>query len=87
MTEHEALTLWLGAFRYYCGRRTYAVSDFCNLLLLKWATLPAETRNLIRRDLAEEIQRDDEARERGGYKPLGDDCDRDEWMRVWARIK
>lgn len=29
MNDNETETLWLAAFRYYAGRRTYAVSDFC----------------------------------------------------------
>lgn len=32
MTPDKTTTLWLGAFRYYCGRMTYAVSDFCEML-------------------------------------------------------
>ena len=84
MTDLELLTLWLGAFRYYCGRRSYAVSDFCDLLVRRWPTLPKATQDLIRRDLEEEIQRDADG---NGFKNLGDDCDRDEWMRVWSHIK
>lgn len=33
MVEYDQATLWIGAFRYYCGRKTYAVQEFCNLLI------------------------------------------------------
>lgn len=88
MNEYQMTTLWLGAFRYYVGRMTYAVSDFCDLLIATWPTLPERTRSLIQRDLAEAFQRDDEMRtdERCGaaYYPLGSDCDRQQWLRVRA---
>lgn len=32
MNDYDLTTLRLGAFRYYMGRRTYAVSDLCDLL-------------------------------------------------------
>lgn len=80
MTEEQQLTLWLGAFRYYCGRTSYAVSDFCGLLIWQWPTLPKRARDLIQRDLEEEFERDDRARAEGReYKPLGLDCDREQW--------
>lgn len=83
MTEQWQTTLWLGAFRYYCGRMTYAVGDFCDLLIAEWGELPEATRALIRRDLSEEFGRDDAARERGAeHLPLGADCDRAQWERV-----
>jgi hypothetical protein len=85
MTEDQQTTLWLGSFRYYVGRMSYAVSDFCSLLIANWETLPERTRNLIKRDLEEAFKRDDEAREDGReYLPLGHDCDRAQWMRVRA---
>lgn len=40
MSSNEMTTLWLGSFRYYLGRQTYAVDDFCNLLISNWSTLP-----------------------------------------------
>lgn len=91
MEEFQMTILWVGAFRYHLGRMTYAVSDFCNLLIETWPTLPEHTRNLIRRDLEEEFKRDNEARTEGWpYRPLGDDCDRREWARVralWVETK
>lgn len=85
MTPDQTTTLWLGAFRYYCGRQTYAVGNFCDLLREAWPTLPESTRFLIRRDLETEFAHDDRAREGAeAYKPLGDDCDRQEWEKVRA---
>lgn len=85
MSEYQTTTLWLGAFRYYVGRMTYAVSDFCDLLIAAWPTLPERTRSLIQRDLDEEFKRDDEVRGTGAMcMPLGHDCDRQQWERVRA---
>lgn len=82
MTDQE-ITLWLGATRYYLGRRTYAVSSFCDMLILNWPSFAEQTKNLLIRDVEEEFERDDRARlEARDYKPLGDNCDRESWERV-----
>ena len=79
----DELTLWSGACRYYLGRRTYAVANFCDLLKRKWPKLEGHTQRIIQRDVEEEFDLDDKARAAGGtYKPLGDDCDRAEWEHV-----
>ena len=44
MNPDQQTTLWLGSFRYYLGRRTYAVSDFCELLIQEWTTLDERTK-------------------------------------------
>ena len=84
MNDTEKLTLWLGAFRFYCGRMTYAVSDFCDLLRKEWPNLPEHTRSLIRAELEETFVRDDKFRPHDHYAPLGADCDRKEWEKVRA---
>lgn len=84
MTSDENLTLWLGAFRYYLGRMTYAVGDFCDLLRREWPNLPEHTRNLICTELEREFAKDDEARKHDRFRPLGHDCDRAEWAKVRA---
>lgn len=88
--DADALTLWLGATRYYLGRMTYAVSNYCELLRREWPNLPERTRNLIQRDVEEEFVRDDNDRAEGRqYKALGHDCDRKEWEKVrmlWQEI-
>lgn len=83
MTPPEEITLWVGACRYYLGRQTYAVQDFCNLLQEQWPTLHPQTRKVILRDVQEAFERDDNARQ--NHEPirwLGDDCDRAEWEKV-----
>lgn len=59
MNEDHELTLWLGALRYYMGRRTIAVSHFCEMLIVYWPKLGKKTRELIKRDLTEEIERNE----------------------------
>lgn len=47
MTADDLTTLWIGATRYYLGRMTYAVSDYCAMLRSQWHALPESTRTLI----------------------------------------
>lgn len=71
------------AFRYCLGRMTYIVSDCADWLIEQWPNFSDNAKAVIMRDLEEEFARDDEARAHGStYKPLGHDCDRDEWERV-----
>lgn len=87
MTDSEKMTLWIGAFRYHLGRQTYAVGMFCEMLLKHWRDIPEKTQNLIRRELADAIAKDNEARNEGAqYKPLGADIDRAEWIKVYSMI-
>ena len=83
MNDPQQTTLWLGALRYYLGRQTYAVSDFCDILRSQWLTLPEKLQQLIQRDVEEAFARDDRAREDcSSYRTLGADCDRAEWEKV-----
>lgn len=83
MSDDQKLTLWIGAFRYYLGRMTYAVCDFCDLLSTEWPNLPERARTLIRKELDEAIQRDNEDRELGRqYCRLGMDMDRQTWLKL-----
>jgi hypothetical protein len=87
--DSQELTLWLGATRYYLGRRTYAVNEFCDLLRAQWSSLNSETQRLLARDIEAAFDEDDRARIEGrDYKTLGDDCDRESWTLVrslWTR--
>ena len=70
------------AVRYCLGRRTYIVSCCVEWLFVQWENFDEHTKALIKRDIEEEIERDDEARANGcDYKPLGDDMDRAEWLK------
>jgi len=83
MDSRDELTLWVGATRYYMGRMTYAVANFCSLLNDSWNELGENTKAIIQRDIEEEFQRDDESRARGdSFHPLGHDCDRKAWEHV-----
>lgn len=80
MTPNKEITLWVGATRYYMGRMTYAVAEFCDLLKAEWPKLHDATKALIKRDVMEEIHRDDLARQRSAMtKPLGSNCARAAW--------
>lgn len=84
--DHEALTLWVGATRYYLGRMTYAVSDFTQMLIKHWPQLPPKTQAIITRDIEEAFAKDAKENNTALYlfHPLGHDCDRREWEKVRA---
>lgn len=84
MKPQDEYTLWPAAFRYYLGRSTHAVSNFCNLLIRNWPTLSDATRNLIVKELEREFAKDDDARKHDRFRPLGHDMDREEWQKVRA---
>jgi len=87
MNDQQTLTLWLGAFRYYLGRQTYAVSDFCELLAQEWHNLDSYTQTLLLKELSKAIKDDDDDRLEGRrFHKLGDDCDRAEWVMLLQRI-
>ena len=79
-------TLWVGALRYYMGRQTYAVGNFCDLLLECWPHLDSSVRSLIQRDLEKQFELDDQERAKGEKRMrwLGADCDRKQWEKVRA---
>ncbi len=84
--DRDRAAIW--AFRYCLGRTTYAVSTCVDWLIAEWPLLDQHAREIIARDLREEIQRDDAFRESGAkHKPLGWDCDRKEWLRLMAFIE
>ena len=83
MEEVDELTLWVGATRYYLGRTTYAVANYCDLLIGSWNELGKGTRMIIQRDIEKEFDRDDESRTRGdSFHPLGHNIDRKSWEHV-----
>lgn len=78
----------IAAVRYCMGRSSYIVGDCADWLVATWTKLEPSARAVIKRDLAEEIQRDDEAWERGdAHHPLGMRCDRAQWDLVMDVIK
>lgn len=91
--------LWIGAFRYYLGRMTYAVGDFTRSLIVEWPNISDEVKAIILRELREAFDQDNRMRaewrccsaeersERSFYLPLGMDMDRREWEKVLEKCK
>ena len=83
----------VAVFRYCLGRQTYVVQECVDWLLLHWPSIDQPVRNLIRSELDRAFEQDDAARashDASGYKPLGWDCDREQWQRVrsmWANAE
>lgn len=83
MTNNDLGLVWIGAFRYYCGRMTIAVHTFTEVLLANWGSIPENAKYVIKRDLEEAFKYDDKDREQDSvYKRLGHDCDREAWEKV-----
>ena len=80
--------LIIGAFRYSLGRQTYVVQETVEWLMAFWHELSPEVQAVIRRDLEDAIRDDKRVRSEGsGWKPLGADMDRREWLKLWEKIK
>lgn len=82
------------AFRYCIGRQTYIVSECVEWLMNIWPTLSESTRRSIKRELDDEIKRDDylrgvrrTTRTHLQWLPLGGDCDRRQWLHLRDFIK
>lgn len=77
----------VATFRYCLGRQTYIVQECVDWLMLHWPSIQKPVRTLIQRELERAFEQDDKVRAagvEGGYKPLGWDCDRQQWERVRA---
>lgn len=88
MNNDDKADLWIGAFRYYCGRQTIAVHSFTESLIKHWDDIPEGAQAIIRRDLDEAFAEDKRDRERVceiSYR-LGHDCDRLAWEKVRRHI-
>lgn len=73
------------AFRYCLGRRTYAVSDFCDYATAHITQFRTKELNLMVREITEYEQRD--AEDDTEFKWLGDECDRVDWLKLREVIK
>lgn len=77
MTDRELI--WLCAFRYALGRRTYIVSVVCNWLkshaLSNWA------KEIIIKEI-EEAEEESKKDKPYYFKSLGDDCDKTRWLEL-----
>lgn len=88
MNEDTLTTLWIGAFRYYCGRETIAVHSFCNDLVNEYENIPEQAKSVIKRDLIRAFDDDDRDRAKNReVKTLGHDMDRAKWLEVLLFFK
>ncbi len=71
----------LVAVRYAMGRRSYAPSLVAGTVKRYWPLMEDGTRQSIRRDVADEIRRVDDA---GKPEWLGDDCYQATWRELHA---
>lgn len=78
----------MAAFRYCLGRMTYIVSDCCDWLIAQWPVIKQSAKDIIKKELEEVFKEDDALRANPqsgySYKPLGHNCDREQWERVRA---
>ena len=89
----DDLVFW--SFRYFLGRQSIAAYGFSGDLAKAWPFLADKSKIMIKRELTEEFERDNRARQlhqekqdsdpkcdKYPYFPLGQDCDRAGWLRV-----
>lgn len=88
MNNYNIAILWIGAYRYYCGRMTSATHDFIEILLENWHRLPKRAQDIIKRDLEREFESDNNSRWYGDdHHPLGTDYERQKWGQVLAQME
>jgi hypothetical protein len=79
----DADLIVMAAMRYCMGRRSYIVSTMVDFLIANWDNLSDSCKSILKRDLEEAFERDDEDRARGReFSHLGDNIDRVTWERV-----
>jgi hypothetical protein len=77
----------LAAFRYALGRRSAGPDLVSGWLMRHWGELPRNDRDRLVRELKERLHADDIARDIClEHRPLGDDCDRETWVRFLATV-
>jgi hypothetical protein len=75
------LVFW--SFRYFLGRTSIHTVCFARGLAKAWPHIDPLIQFSIKRELDDEFERDDDARQRKKeYRPLGRDCDRASWQLV-----
>ena len=79
----------VAAFRYCLGRRTYIVSHCVDWCIKNWDKFEERSRICIKRDLQSEIESDDRSRANPNrdWYPLGDNCDREQWIKLMSFIQ
>lgn len=82
LSENENTMLFY-AFRYCLGRRTYAVSDFCDYATAHVTQIRTKELHLMAREITDYELRD---KEDPPMKWLGDECDRVEWLKLRSVI-
>ena len=83
MKQDTLNNLWIGAFRYYCGRETISVHAFCDDLIEEFDNIPDQAKQCIKRDLVRNFEDDDMDRAKNReVKTLGHDMDRAKWLEV-----
>lgn len=82
----DDLVFW--SYRYFMGRMTISTCAFANELATAWPLLGLRQKDIIKKELEQEFERDDKARKdkkkKAGFcmYPLGQDCDRAAWQLV-----
>ncbi len=97
--DSELHAVLINHTRYCLTRRSYAVSECCDLLRVKWSQIPKNTQVIICRDIKEAIDDDNRWLELSNIRlaeanynqdicifRCWDECDRIEWERLFTFI-
>lgn len=67
--------IWISAVRYALGRRTYIVKVTVDYMIERIPIMSPGCKRIIMRDIEDQVKRG-----------LGDECDKDDWMRLMSAI-
>jgi hypothetical protein len=86
LNHPETHAIFIGWVRYCLTRRSYAVSECCDILCRRWQELPIETRRIIGRDILLEIEIETRVLERCSKKSASH-FDVEIWGDLLSKIK
>ena len=79
LSSQDLATLLLCSMRYAIGRMTYMPSNVARMIRESWGKLSQNDRDLLKRDLKDEIQFRERGFEDDQWKGLGHECDYHTW--------
>jgi hypothetical protein len=82
ITQDDLFTVVVALVRYSLGRRSYVVGQACDLVKHYGPMLAPGELEVVRRDIAEELNRTESRN-----ATLGDKCDHESWKRLVAWIE
>ncbi len=80
--RNDLYLMLVSTLRYSMGRQTYMVAETCRLVQKYWKFMDAGMREVLIRDLAQELER---VEQRGNF--LGSDFDHNDWATLLINLR